>query len=40
VNGKPLAAAMQQRLFGPPGMQNTRVPRQHLEQIAAPYSHG
>jgi CubicO group peptidase (beta-lactamase class C family) len=40
VDGKPLARAMQDRLFGPFGMQNTALPARTSNSIPEPYSHG
>ncbi len=40
VDGKPLAQAMQDRLFGPLGMQNTMIPANTVNTIPEPYSHG
>jgi D-alanyl-D-alanine carboxypeptidase len=40
VDGKPLAQAMQDRLFGPLGLQNTILPANSVNTIPDPYSHG
>jgi len=40
VDGRPLAAAMQDRLFGPLGMHNTMFPASTSNTIPKPYSHG
>jgi D-alanyl-D-alanine carboxypeptidase len=40
VDGKPLAQAMQGRLFGPLGLQNTILPANSVNTIPDPYSHG
>ena len=40
VDGKPLAHAMQDRLFGPLGMQHTVLPARTVNTIPEPYSHG
>jgi D-alanyl-D-alanine carboxypeptidase len=40
VDGKPMARAMQNRLFGPLGMQRTALPDSTVNTIPAPYSHG
>jgi D-alanyl-D-alanine carboxypeptidase len=40
VNGKPLATAMQKRLFGPLGLKNTVYPASTSNAIPKPYSHG
>jgi D-alanyl-D-alanine carboxypeptidase len=40
VDGKPLARAMQDRLFGPLGMHDTFLPARTSNTIPAPYSHG
>jgi D-alanyl-D-alanine carboxypeptidase len=40
VDGKPLAQAMQDRLFGPLGLQNTVLPANSVNTIPDPYSHG
>jgi CubicO group peptidase (beta-lactamase class C family) len=40
VDGKPVAQAMQDRLFGPLGMQNTVLPASTVNTIPEPYSHG
>ena len=40
VDGKPLAQAMQDRLFGPLGMQHTVLPASTVNTIPEPYSHG
>ena len=40
VDGKPLAPAMQDRLFGPLGMQHTVLPASSVNTIPEPYSHG
>ena len=40
VDGKPLAQAMQDRLFGPLGLQNTMLPANSVNTIPDPYSHG
>ena len=40
VDGKPLAKAMQDRLFGPLGMQNTLLPAGTVNTLPEPYSHG
>jgi D-alanyl-D-alanine carboxypeptidase len=40
VDGKPLARAMQDRLFGPLGMQHTALPASTVNTIPEPYSHG
>src|SRR5881394_3567107 len=40
VDGRPLAQAMQDRLFGPLGMHDTLLPARTANTIPAPYSHG
>jgi D-alanyl-D-alanine carboxypeptidase len=40
LDGKPLAQAMQDRLFGPLGLQNTILPANSVNTIPDPYSHG
>jgi len=40
VDGKPLAQAMQDRLFGPLNMQHTELPASTVNTIPEPYSHG
>jgi D-alanyl-D-alanine carboxypeptidase len=40
VDGKPLAQAMQDRLFAPLGLQNTILPANSVNTIPDPYSHG
>ncbi len=40
VDGKPLARAMQDRLFGPLSMQGTALPARPVNTIPEPYSHG
>jgi D-alanyl-D-alanine carboxypeptidase len=40
VDGKPLAQAMQDRLFGPLGMHDTLLPARTADTIPPPYSHG
>ena len=40
VDGKPLARAMQDRLFGPQGMRHTALPASTVNTIPEPYSHG
>ena len=40
VDGKPLAQAMQDRLFGPLGLQHTLLPASTVNTIPEPYSHG
>ena len=40
VDDKPLAAAFQDRLFGPLGMTNTELPPGSSSTIPDPYSHG
>ena len=40
VDGKPLATAMQDRLFGPLGMTNTLLPASTSNTIPEPFSHG
>jgi D-alanyl-D-alanine carboxypeptidase len=40
VDGKPLARAMQDRLFGPLGMHRTALPASTVNTIPEPYSHG
>jgi len=40
VDGRPLAGAMQDRLFGPLGMHDTLLPARTSNTIPAPYSHG
>jgi len=40
VDRKPLARAMQDRLFGPLGMQRTALPASTVNTIPGPYSHG
>jgi D-alanyl-D-alanine carboxypeptidase len=40
VDGKPLAQAMQDRLFGPLGLQHTLLPASTVSTIPDPYSHG
>jgi D-alanyl-D-alanine carboxypeptidase len=40
VNGRPLAIAYQDRLFGPLGLQHTLLPASTSNTIPAPYSHG
>ena len=40
VDGRPLARAMQDRLFGPLGLRNTVLPASTSNAIPKPYSHG
>jgi len=40
VDGKPLAQAMQDRLFGPLGLQHTLLPASTVSTIPEPFSHG
>jgi D-alanyl-D-alanine carboxypeptidase len=40
VDGRPLATAMQKRLFEPLGLQNTVLPASISNSISEPYSHG
>ena len=40
VDGRPLAAAMQDRLFGPLGMTNTLLPAATSNSMPQPFSHG
>jgi D-alanyl-D-alanine carboxypeptidase len=40
VDGKPLAQAMQDRLFGPLGLQHTLLPASTVSTIHEPFSHG
>jgi len=40
VDGKPLAQAMHDRLFGPLGLKNTMLPSSTVNSIPEPYSHG
>ena len=40
VDGKPLARAMQDRLFGPLGLQHTLLPASTVNTLPEPYSHG
>ena len=40
VDGRPLAAAMQERLFGPLRMKNTLLPAATSNAMPRPYSHG
>ena len=40
VDGKPLAQAMQERLFGPLHLQHTELPAPAVNTIPDPYSHG
>src|SRR5262249_29680537 len=40
VDGRPLAKAMQDRLFGPLGLRNTVLPPSTSNRIPKPYSHG
>jgi D-alanyl-D-alanine carboxypeptidase len=40
VDGKPLAQAMQRRLFEPLGMQHTALPASTVNTVPEPYSHG
>jgi D-alanyl-D-alanine carboxypeptidase len=40
VDGKPMAQAMQDRLFGPLGMHDTLLPPRTSNTITDPYSHG
>jgi D-alanyl-D-alanine carboxypeptidase len=40
VDGKPLAQAMRDRLFGPLGLQHTLLPASTVNTIPEPYSHG
>ena len=40
VDGKPLARSMQDRFFGPLGMQHTELPASTVNTIPEPYSHG
>ena len=40
VDGRPLAQAMQDRLFGPLNMQHTELPASAVNTIPDPYSHG
>jgi D-alanyl-D-alanine carboxypeptidase len=40
VDGEPLAQAMQDRLFGPLGLQQTLLPASTVNTLPEPYSHG
>ena len=40
MDGRPLATAMQKRLFEPLGMQHTVLPASTVNTIPEPYSHG
>src|SRR5881227_3895441 len=40
IDGKPLAQAMQDRLFGPLGLQHTLLPASTVSTIHEPFSHG
>ncbi|MGH2598127.1 MAG: serine hydrolase domain-containing protein, partial [Dehalococcoidia bacterium] len=40
VDGRPLAQAMQERLFGPLGLQRTLLPAPTVNTLPAPYAHG
>jgi D-alanyl-D-alanine carboxypeptidase len=40
VDGKPLERAMQDRLFGPLGLQHTLLPASTVNTLPEPYSHG
>lgn len=40
IDGKPLAAVLQDRLFGPLGMQNTVFPAPETNTIPQPFTHG
>jgi D-alanyl-D-alanine carboxypeptidase len=40
VDGKPLARAMQDRLFGPLGLRQTALPARNVNTIPEPFSHG
>ena len=40
IDGKPLAAVFQDRLFGPLGMKNTALPAAASNTIPEPYAHG
>ncbi|MEO6967990.1 MAG: serine hydrolase domain-containing protein [Rhodanobacteraceae bacterium] len=40
VDGRPLAQAMQDQLFGPLGMQHTVLPASTVNTLPEPYSHG
>ena len=40
VDSKPLARAMQDRLFGPLGLKQTELPARTVNRILEPYSHG
>ncbi|MGH2600184.1 MAG: alpha/beta fold hydrolase, partial [Dehalococcoidia bacterium] len=40
VDGRPLAQAMQERLFGPLGLQHTQLPARTVNTIPEPYAHG
>jgi len=40
ADGKPLAQAMQDRLFGPLGMRHTLLPASDVDTIPDPYAHG
>src|SRR5262247_1884408 len=40
MDGRPLATAMQKRLFEPLGMQHTELPASTVNTIPEPYSHG
>src|SRR5205814_735149 len=40
VDGRPLARAMQERLFGPLGLQRTLLPARTVNTLPAPYAHG
>lgn len=40
IDGKPLAAVFQDRLFGPLGLKNTALPPPESNAIPEPYSHG
>jgi CubicO group peptidase (beta-lactamase class C family) len=40
VDGKPLAQAMHDRLFGPLGLQHTMLPASTVNTLPEPYSHG
>jgi len=40
VDGKPLARSMQDRLFGPLGLEQTTLPASHVSTLPEPFSHG
>jgi CubicO group peptidase (beta-lactamase class C family) len=40
IDGKPLAQAMQDRLFGPLGLRHTLLPASTVNTLPEPYSHG